>query len=80
VKGKNPSQKKPGGVAQGEGPEFKSQYHKKKKKKKKTKKPHMVVVHASNPSTQEIEAGGSQVLGQPGLHRQTLCQKKKIIF
>jgi hypothetical protein len=27
---KNPSQKKAGGVAQGEGPEFKSQYHKKK--------------------------------------------------
>jgi hypothetical protein len=28
---KNPSQKKAGGVAQGEGPEFKSQYQKKKK-------------------------------------------------
>jgi hypothetical protein len=27
---KNPSQKKAGGVAQGEGPEFKSQYQKKK--------------------------------------------------
>jgi hypothetical protein len=28
---KNPSQKKVGGVAQGEGPEFKPQYYKKKK-------------------------------------------------
>jgi hypothetical protein len=32
---KNPSQKRAGGVAQGAGPEFKSQYHKKKKKEKK---------------------------------------------
>jgi hypothetical protein len=30
---KNPSQKRAGGVAQGEGPEFKSQCCKKKKKK-----------------------------------------------
>jgi hypothetical protein len=30
---KNPSQKTAGGVAQGEGLEFKPQYHKKKKKK-----------------------------------------------
>jgi hypothetical protein len=30
---KNPSQKRAGGVDQGEGPEFKSQYHKKKKSK-----------------------------------------------
>jgi hypothetical protein len=29
---KNPSQKRAGGVAQGEGPEFKTQYRKKKKK------------------------------------------------
>jgi hypothetical protein len=29
---KNPSQKRAGGVAQGEGPEFKPQYRKKKKK------------------------------------------------
>jgi hypothetical protein len=29
-----PSQKRAGRVAQGEGPEFKPQYHKKKKKKK----------------------------------------------
>jgi hypothetical protein len=31
---KNPSQKRAGGVAQGEAPEFKPQYCKKKKKKK----------------------------------------------
>jgi hypothetical protein len=30
---KNPSLKRADGVAQGEGPEFKHQYHKKKKKK-----------------------------------------------
>jgi hypothetical protein len=29
----NPSQKRSGGVAQGESPEFKPQHHKKKKKK-----------------------------------------------
>jgi hypothetical protein len=29
---KSPSQKRAGGVAQGEGPEFKPQYHKKKKR------------------------------------------------
>jgi hypothetical protein len=32
VSWKNPSQKKAGGVAQGESPEFKFQYRKKKKK------------------------------------------------
>jgi hypothetical protein len=31
---KNPSQKRAGGVAQDEGPEFKSHYRKKKKKKR----------------------------------------------
>jgi hypothetical protein len=31
----NPSQKRAGGVAQGVGPEFKSQYYKKKKKERK---------------------------------------------
>jgi hypothetical protein len=31
-KKKNPSQKRAGGMVQGVGPEFKSQYHKKKKK------------------------------------------------
>jgi hypothetical protein len=36
---KNPSHKRAGGVAQGEGPEFKPQYCKKKKKKRKKKKP-----------------------------------------
>jgi hypothetical protein len=30
---KNPLQKRAGGVAQGVGPEFKTQYHKKKKQK-----------------------------------------------
>jgi hypothetical protein len=34
---KNPSQKRDGGVAQGDGPEFKHQYHNKKKKKKERK-------------------------------------------
>jgi hypothetical protein len=46
-----------------------------------------VVAHAFNPSTQEAEAGGflsskpawstKCVPGQPGLHRETLSQKKK---
>jgi hypothetical protein len=31
---RNPSRKRAGGVAQGEGPEFEPQYHKKKKGKK----------------------------------------------
>jgi hypothetical protein len=35
---KNLSQKRAGGVARGEGPEFKPQYHKKKKKRKKKTK------------------------------------------
>jgi hypothetical protein len=30
------------------------------------------MVHACNPSTQELEAGG-----QPGLHSETLTQKKR---
>jgi hypothetical protein len=34
-----------------------------------------VVVHICNPSTQEAEAGGSSVPGQPGTHRETLSQK-----
>jgi hypothetical protein len=29
-----------------------------------------IVVHAYNPSTQEVEAGGSQVQGQLGLHQE----------
>jgi hypothetical protein len=36
---KNPSQKRTGGVAQGEDPKFKSQDHQKKKKKKKSHLP-----------------------------------------
>jgi hypothetical protein len=35
-----------------------------------------VVVHACNPSTKEAEVGGSRVAGQPGLHMETLSQKK----
>jgi hypothetical protein len=46
----------------------------------------VVVAHAFNPSTREAEVGGflssrpawstELVLGQPGLHRETLSQKK----
>ena len=46
-----------------------------------------VVAHAFNPSTREAEAGGflssrpawstKRVLGQPGLHRETMSKKKK---
>jgi hypothetical protein len=53
---------------------------------KKKKKPD-VVVHTFNPSTREAEAGGflssrpawftEGVLGQPGLHRETLSRKTK---
>jgi hypothetical protein len=46
----------------------------------------VVVVHACNPSTQEVEAGGSGVQSQPGPHSKTLSQvggggerKKRII-
>jgi hypothetical protein len=36
-----------------------------------------VVLHACNPSTQESEAGESQVQVQPGLKSKLLSQKKK---
>jgi hypothetical protein len=36
-----------------------------------------VVVHSCNLSTQEAEAGGSLVQGQPGLHSETLSLKEK---
>jgi hypothetical protein len=36
-----------------------------------------MVVHACNFSTQEAEAGGLQVQGQPGLYGKTLSQEKK---
>jgi hypothetical protein len=36
-----------------------------------------VVMHACNPYTWEVEAGGPRVLGQLGLHSETLSQKKK---
>jgi hypothetical protein len=46
---KNPSQKRAGSVAQGAGPEFKSQCHQKKKKKeKKTDKNRQVQVKCGN--------------------------------
>jgi hypothetical protein len=35
-----------------------------------------MVTQACNLSNQEAEAGGSQVGGQPGLHSETLSQKK----
>jgi hypothetical protein len=34
-----------------------------------------MVVHTCNSSTQEAEAGKSQVQGPPGLHSKTLTQK-----
>lgn len=35
-----------------------------------------LVAHTYNPSTWEAEAGASQVLGQFGLHRETLSENK----
>jgi hypothetical protein len=35
-----------------------------------------VVVHTSNPSTQEVEAGGSTIQGQAGLHREIYLKNK----
>lgn len=34
-----------------------------------------MVMHTYNPSTQEVEAGGPQVVGQPGLQSKT-CHKQ----
>jgi hypothetical protein len=34
-----------------------------------------MVMPTYNPSTQETEAGGSQIWGQPGAHSKTLSQK-----
>jgi hypothetical protein len=36
-----------------------------------------VVLHTYNPSTQEAEAGGSRVPGQPRLHNETLSTHRK---
>jgi hypothetical protein len=36
-----------------------------------------MVVHTYNASTEKAEAGRWRVQGQPGLHSQTLSQKKK---
>jgi hypothetical protein len=41
------------------------------------KRMYWVVMHTYKPSTQEAEAGGSRVLGQLGLHIETLFQKYK---
>jgi hypothetical protein len=35
-----------------------------------------LAVHICNPSTQQPKSGGSQVQGQPGLHRKTLYRNK----
>lgn len=35
-----------------------------------------IVVYACHPSTQELEAGGSKVLDQPGLHSESVSQKQ----
>jgi hypothetical protein len=37
-----------------------------------------MLVHTYNPSTQEVEVGGSKVWDQPGLHSETLSQEKTI--
>jgi hypothetical protein len=36
-----------------------------------------MVEHTCNPSTQKVNAGGSRVGGQPGLHSETVLRKKK---
>jgi hypothetical protein len=36
-----------------------------------------MVVHSCNLSTQEAEAGGSQVQSQPGIHRETVKKEGK---
>jgi hypothetical protein len=56
-------------------PEFKPQYQKKKKENQLS-----VVVHICNPSTQEAEAEGLRVQVHPGLHSETLFQKRKIFI
>jgi hypothetical protein len=37
-------------------------------------------VHVCNPSSEEAQAGGLQVQGQPGLHSETLPKRKKKHF
>jgi hypothetical protein len=66
--GKNPLQKRAAGVAQGVGPEFKSQYFKNKNKEKSIFNWvwwHLLVIPV---------LGRSRVLGQLGLHSKTLPQ------
>jgi hypothetical protein len=36
-----------------------------------------MMMHPCNPSTWEAKTGGSQVQGQPGLHRENLTKKKE---
>jgi hypothetical protein len=38
-----------------------------------------MVAHTCYNSTQEAQAGGSQVRSQPGLHGETLSQKKRAV-
>jgi hypothetical protein len=59
------------GVAQGEGLEFKPQYHKKEQCVPD------VVVHSCNSSTEEAEVGEPGIQSQPGLHIGTLSQTNK---
>jgi hypothetical protein len=47
---------------------------KKKRKEKENVMELSVVMHTCNSSTQEAEAGGLRVPGQPGLHSETLAK------
>jgi hypothetical protein len=38
-----------------------------------------MVAHACNPTSPETDAGRFRVQGQPGLHKKTLSQKKKML-
>jgi hypothetical protein len=66
-----------GGVAQGEGPEFKPQYH--KKKKKEIPNQAGMVVSIFNDSTWEERVrvqGQPGLLGYPGPYSKTLTKRK----
>jgi hypothetical protein len=67
---KNLLQKRAGGAAQGEGPEFKPQSHKAKQKTTRTTIKlclASLVAQACSPSTWEVEIGGSQAQSWPAL-------------
>jgi hypothetical protein len=71
----------PGKIVYETGKQFKRPYLEKYPTKKKTLKileTDGCCGHACHLSTQEAEAGGSQVQCQPELHRETVSQKKKI--